>query len=98
MKGAMAELWAKMTRTPKSNNTRTIGVSHHHLFCQKNRSSSPAMPNRLDRFSLTLMGATSSLAYSNLLHHTITKDKTIHAALGKRVKGLIFYSTEENGL
>src|SRR2546430_10752037 len=30
-----------------TSNARIIGVSHHHLCCQKKSRSSPAMPRRL---------------------------------------------------
>jgi hypothetical protein len=49
----MAELWAKITNTLKTNKIIIIGVSHHHLSCMKNRTSSPAMLNLLIFFPIT---------------------------------------------
>lgn len=46
MKGAMAELCARIIRMPNSNSTVIIGTIHQRLFPQKNPSSSPAIPNR----------------------------------------------------
>src|SRR3990170_1461558 len=47
----MAELWAKTIRPPKIISTKIIGVSHHHLLCQKKENNSPTIPSRLLRLS-----------------------------------------------
>src|SRR5215510_9387957 len=46
MKGMTAELCAKTMKSPKTSRQTASGVSHHHLFCQKKATSSPAMPRR----------------------------------------------------
>src|SRR3990172_3198933 len=51
MNGATAELWAKTIRPPKIISTKIIGVSHHHLLCQKKENNSPTIPSRLLRLS-----------------------------------------------
>jgi hypothetical protein len=40
MKGATAELWAKITSAPNNNNMKIIGVSHHHFLSQKKSMTS----------------------------------------------------------
>lgn len=55
----MAELWAKIIRLPSTKSIKIIGVSHHHLRCQKNSSNSPAMPNRLAKLSIKRIRVTS---------------------------------------
>lgn len=52
MKGAMGEVDAKITRSPKIKRTRIMGVNHHHLCCQKKASNSPMMPNRTAKLSI----------------------------------------------
>jgi hypothetical protein len=42
----MAELCAKMSKTPKTNSTTIMGSIHHRLLLQKKASSSPAIPKR----------------------------------------------------
>ena len=44
MNGATPDDEAKISNRPKSNNTVTIGISHHNLRCHKNTRISPTMP------------------------------------------------------
>lgn len=47
MNGAMAELCARMSKTPKTNSTTIMGSIHQRLLPQRKVRSSPAIPKRL---------------------------------------------------
>jgi hypothetical protein len=44
MKGATPDDEAKMSNNPKSNNTLTIGISHHNFRAHRNWMTSPTTP------------------------------------------------------
>src|SRR2546429_5455755 len=74
MNGATAELCAKISSPPTIKSTMIIGVSYHHLFCQKNWSSSPAIANRLTRFWIRRMPVPRLPSSQGLLHDDIPED------------------------
>ena len=45
MNGAMALDWVKMTSAPTTGRATIIGVSHHHLCCQRNIKQRHDAPN-----------------------------------------------------
>src|SRR3970040_1753341 len=79
MNGATALLWAKMMSAPKPSRKKIIGVSHHHLLCQKNESSSAKIPRRTARLSINLIRITSS-SQRSLLDQIIPQDQDIQPA------------------
>src|SRR5918996_1653232 len=89
MKGATAELWAKITNPPNSNNTKIMGVSHHHFLSQKKRSKSPAMPIRLLRLSVKRMELPPGYRSVVLFNDILSDSQHIHTALRERVKSLL---------
>src|SRR5918996_5650264 len=89
MKGATAELWAKITNPPNSNNTKIMGVSHHHFLSQKKRSKSPAMPIRLLRLSVKRMELPPGYRSVVLFNDILSDSQHIHPALRERVKSLL---------
>src|SRR5256886_12758535 len=88
MNGATAELCAKISSPPTIKSTMIIGVSHHHLFCQKNWSSSPAIANRLTRFWIRRMPAPRLPSSQGLLHDDIPEDEGVHSAVVERSERL----------
>ena len=46
MNGAITELCAKTSTTPRTSTTVIIGSIHQRLLFQKNESNSPAIPKR----------------------------------------------------
>src|SRR5215467_14788697 len=87
MNGAIALDWAKMTSAATSRRASSIGVIHHHLCCQKNVSSSPAIPRRATRPSMTRMGLPLGSS-RGLLDDVVAEDEDVHAALHERVERL----------
>src|SRR2546426_5705893 len=88
MNGATAELCAKISSPPTIKSTMIIGVSHHHLFGQKNWSSSPAIANRLTRFWIRRMPAPRLPSSQGLLHDDIPEDEGVHSAVVERSERL----------
>src|ERR1700739_2600663 len=87
MKGAIALDWAKITSAATRRRDRGIGGIHHHLCCQKNASSSPAIPRRAIRPSMTRIRL-SLRASRGLVDDVVAEHQDVHAALHEGVERL----------
>src|SRR2546428_1890500 len=89
MNGAMALDCAKIMTRPTRRSARSIGVSHHHLCCQKNCTSSLIIPTRLTSPSMIHMGfRTSGLRARGLVDQAIAEHEGVHPALAEGAEGL----------
>jgi len=61
MKGAMAELWAKMIMNPNRRRRMSMGISHHSFRSQKKWNSSEAMAKRPNKLRMNCMVSPSFL-------------------------------------
>src|SRR6476660_10403545 len=89
MNGAMAELCANTTNPPTTINIKTIGVSHHHLRCQKNCRRSPRIPMRFVKSCIKVILDSSRNFAVTLFDYVITKHQYIHAAFLERMKSFL---------
>src|SRR5438477_13127956 len=85
MNGAIALDWAKITSAATRRRARSIGVIHHHLCCQKYASSSPAIPRRATRPSMTRIRF-SLRASRRLVDDVVAEHEDVHAALHEGVE------------
>src|SRR5215813_4031406 len=85
MKGAMAELWARMMSPPSKRSMNTIGSIHQSLAAHRKLRSSLTMEN----FSKTLFtGPASSRGRDSLLHQMFAEDQHVHPAPTEGAVGL----------
>src|SRR5437879_1937880 len=90
MKGAIAELWAKMMSAATRSSARIIGVSHHHLLWTKKARRSPAIPMRLIRPSRKLMPRLRLFSdFGRLRNDAIAQHEHIHPACHERSERLL---------
>src|SRR5262245_4116756 len=90
MNGATAELCAKIRSAPNTTRSTRIGVSHHHLFFEKNRSSSPRMPIRLATSAMNgiCIPSCGNAGLHWLFNQTFTEHENVQPASDERAERL----------